>query len=136
MAAREHTLHPDFQRLDKIDRWARRMDRAYRIPFTPIRFGWDAVFGLVPGIGDTLALAPAIWIVKEAHAMGAPKPLLGQMGANLAVDWLVGLVPLVGDIFDVGYRANTRNAGLLRRWLESRHAPGDLGSAKPIDVAA
>lgn len=136
MSAQRHTLHPDFQRLERIDRWARRMDRAYRIPLTPIRFGWDAVFGLVPGIGDTLALAPALWIVKEAHDMGAPKVLLGQMGANLATDWVVGLIPLVGDIFDIGYRANTRNAGLLRRWLENRHAAPGSGPARPVDIAA
>ncbi|WP_226621786.1 DUF4112 domain-containing protein [Alloyangia pacifica] len=136
MAAQQRHAHPDFQRLDRIDRWARRMDRAYRIPLTPIRFGWDAVFGLVPGIGDTLALAPALWIMKEAHDMGAPKTLLGQMGANLATDWVVGLIPLVGDIFDIGYRANTRNAGLLRRWVESRHAAPGVGPARPYGMAA
>ncbi|MBE9635697.1 DUF4112 domain-containing protein [Salipiger mangrovisoli] len=116
------------------------MDRAYRIPFTGIRFGWDAMFGLVPGIGDTLALAPALWIVKEAHGMGAPKVLLGQMGANLATDWVAGLIPLVGDVFDIGFRANTRNAALLRRWLESRQAtPGSAPAVtpdRPIDAAA
>ncbi|MCA0940620.1 DUF4112 domain-containing protein [Salipiger pacificus] len=136
MAPQAQSLHPHFQRLERIDRWARRMDRAYRIPFTPIRFGWDAVFGLVPGIGDTLALAPAVWIVKEAHDMGAPRALLGQMGVNLAIDWGIGLIPLVGDIFDIGYRANTRNAGMLRRWLESRPAGPHEGATGSFDMAA
>ncbi|WP_353473876.1 DUF4112 domain-containing protein [Salipiger sp. H15] len=132
----QHPRHADFRRLERIEVWARRMDRAYRIPFTGVRFGWDAMLGLVPGIGDTLALAPALWILKEAHGMGAPTPLLGRMGGNLAVDWLVGLVPLVGDIFDIGYRANSRNAALLRRWLEARHTATGEGPAAPIDLAA
>ena len=126
----------DLARLDRIDRWARRMDRAYRIPFTPIRFGWDAVLGLVPGVGDTLALAPAVWIVKEARDMGAPAPLLAQMGGNIAVDWIIGLLPLVGDIFDIGYRANTRNAMLLREWAQSRAAAPGSGPARPVRSAA
>lgn len=121
-----------FARLERIEAVARRMDRAFRLPFTGIRLGWDSIIGLVPGVGDTLALAPAVWIVSEAHGMGAPKPLLGQMAVNIGIDWAIGLLPLIGDLLDVGYKANTRNAALLRTWVETRHDRAGAGSAKPV----
>lgn len=105
-------------RLDRLDRIAARMDRAFRIPFTPVRFGWDSVLGLVPGIGDTLALAPAGYLLHQAHRMGASRPLLARMAANTSVDWMVGLVPIVGDLFDVRVKSNTRNMALLRKALQ------------------
>ncbi|MGR3479548.1 DUF4112 domain-containing protein [Salipiger marinus] len=120
------TAAQDFDRLARVERLARRMDRAFRLPFTRIRLGWDAILGLVPGIGDTLALLPAVWILKEAREMGAPNPLLAQMAGNMGVDWLIGLVPFLGDIFDVGFRANLRNTALLRRWLEQQHGKPEL----------
>lgn len=95
------------------------MDRAFRVPFTPIRFGWDSILGLVPGVGDTLAMAPAFYIMREAHDMGASRPVLARMAGNIGIDWLVGLVPLVGDIFDVGVKSNTRNVALLREHLNN-----------------
>ncbi len=96
------------------------MDRAFRLPFTRIRLGWDSIIGLVPGVGDTLALAPAFWIVAQAHQAGVPKHTIGKMGVNIGIDWLVGLVPLVGDLLDVGYKANTKNAALMRSWAEAK----------------
>lgn len=100
---------------------ARRMDAALRIPGTGIRVGYDSIIGLVPGIGDTLTLAPSIYILKLARDCDAPPALLGRMGFNLGVDWLIGLVPLVGDIFDVGWKANLKNAALLRQHVEALH---------------
>lgn len=105
------------QRLARLDTLATRMDRAFRIPLTRIRFGWDGILGLVPGVGDTLAVAPAIYILHEAHDMGASKPVLARMIANIGFDWLVGLVPLVGDILDIGVKSNSRNVALLRAHL-------------------
>lgn len=109
------SLH--IERMHRLDVLANRMDRAFRVPFTPIRFGWDSIVGLVPGVGDTLALAPAAYILREAHKMGASKPVLARMAGNVGIDWLVGLVPLVGDIFDVGVKSNIRNVALLREHL-------------------
>ncbi len=96
---------------------ANRMDRAFRLPFIGTRIGLDAIIGLVPGVGDFLTLLPAIYIVKSAHAKGAPPAVLGRMGLNLGIDVLIGSVPLIGDIFDVGWKANTRNVDLLDRHL-------------------
>ncbi|WP_244437488.1 DUF4112 domain-containing protein [Roseivivax isoporae] len=111
----------DIARLHRIERIAHRMDRAFRLPGTGIRVGWDSIVGLVPGVGDTLAALPAAYILHSAYRMGVPTPTLVQMGANVGIDWLIGLVPLVGDLFDVGFKSNSKNAALLRRHLESRH---------------
>ena len=116
----------DFRALEKVERWANRMDRAFRLPGTRIRFGWDSIVGLIPGLGDTAAVAPAAYIISTAHRVGAPSHLLVRMGANVGVDWLIGLVPLAGDILDVGYKSNTRNARLLRAHLEERHGPSGM----------
>lgn len=125
------SAHDPFRRVERVERVARTMDRAFRVPLTGIRIGWDSIIGVVPGIGDTLALAPALWILNEAREMGAPKPLLVQMAGNIGVDWVIGLVPLIGDILDVAYKSNLRNAALLRAWVEDRHrVPGD-GTARP-----
>ena len=112
-------VHADFARLDRVERVAHRMDRAFRI--FGIRVGWDSIIGLIPGVGDTLALAPAGYIVLTARRMGAPIHLLARMVGNIGIDWLLGLVPLLGDIMDVGYKSNSKNAALLRAHIEERH---------------
>ncbi|MFU1477058.1 DUF4112 domain-containing protein [Roseovarius sp. C7] len=110
--------------LDRLDRLARRMDRAFRLPFTQIRFGWDALLGLVPGVGDTAALAPSVYILARAHKLGAPGWLLLRMATNLGVDWAVGLIPLIGDLLDIGIKANTRNVHLLRAHMQKAAPEG------------
>jgi hypothetical protein len=104
--------------LERLDRLARLLDTALVIPGTKIRFGADAVIGLLPGIGDTITTALSAWIVYEAVKLGAPRELIMRMVANVAIDGLVGAVPVVGDAFDVLWRANRRNMRLLRAWME------------------
>jgi hypothetical protein len=106
------------QRLDRLDRLARLLDTAIVVPGTNIRFGADAIIGLVPGIGDTITTALSAWIVYEAHKLGVPRRLLARMIANIALDGVVGAVPLAGDLFDVMWRANRRNLRLLRDHFE------------------
>ena len=101
-------------RLDRLERLAANLDSRYRIPGTRIRFGWDAILGLVPGIGDVAALGPAGYIWLEAHRMGAPGSVKARMALNTGIDWVVGSIPLVGDLLDVGLKANRRNVALLR----------------------
>ncbi|CUH75639.1 DUF4112 domain-containing protein [Tropicibacter naphthalenivorans] len=101
-------------RLARIENLAAKLDRAYRIPGTGIRLGWDSILGLVPGVGDALALAPALWIIQQAHSLGARKRVLARMGVNTAIDSVIGSVPLLGDLFDVGFKSNQRNVALLR----------------------
>ena len=105
-------------RLRRLERLADRMDRAFRLPGTNIRFGWDSIVGLLPGIGDTATLAPAAWIIMEGHRLGLPRYRVAQMMGNAGIDWIVGSIPLVGDLFDVGWKGNLRNVALIRRHLE------------------
>jgi hypothetical protein len=107
------------QRIERLDRLARLLDTAIVVPGTNIRFGADAIIGLMPGIGDTITTALSAWIVYEAHKLGVPRRLLARMIANVALDGVVGAVPLAGDVFDVMWRANQRNIRLLRRHLEA-----------------
>ena len=100
-----------FERLDWI---ANLMDSAVVIPGTRITIGLDALIGLAPGIGDTVTTLISLWMVREAHALGVPKHIVMRMVGNVALDGLVGAVPLVGDAFDVMFRANRRNMKLLR----------------------
>lgn len=119
--SRDAALRGEAARLaDRADLIARRMDNAFRIPGTRITFGLDTLLGLVPGIGDTLVLAPAAYIIKLAHEAGLPRRTLARMGMNVGIDWVIGLVPVVGDLFDLGYKANLRNAALLRAHLEAQ----------------
>lgn len=111
--------HPDLPRLRAL---ATRMDSAYRLPVIGVRVGWDAILGLVPVVGDVLALAPSAYILKEAHRLGASRILLARMGMNTGIDLAIGAIPLVGDLFDIGWRSKTRNVHLLEAHLEKNAA--------------
>ncbi|MEA2982627.1 MAG: hypothetical protein QOF09_4450, partial [Alphaproteobacteria bacterium] len=84
---------------------------------TNIRFGFDAMIGLIPGIGDAITTVMSLYIVQEARALGAPRHVIARMLANVALDGIVGAVPFLGDAFDVMWRANRRNMTLLRNHL-------------------
>ena len=113
------------ERLARIDALARLLDTAFILPGTNIRFGLDALIGLVPGIGDAITTAMSLYIVNEARALGAPRLLIARMMMNVALDGVVGAIPLVGDVFDVAFRANRRNMALLRDHLD-RNRPRDV----------
>ena len=102
--------------LDRLRGLARVMDDAIRIPGTNIRVGLDAVLGLIPGVGDVAGGAATAYTLLAAHRLGAPKPVLIRMLFNLLVDTIVGSIPVLGDLFDVGYRANRRNVQLIERF--------------------
>jgi hypothetical protein len=121
------------QRLARIDALSRLLDTAVIIPGTGIRFGLDALIGLVPGIGDAITTAMSLYIVNEARALGAPPLLIARMLVNVALDGVVGAVPLVGDVFDVAFRANRRNLALLRDHLDGGRAPGFAWRMRPED---
>jgi hypothetical protein len=106
------------ERIARIEALAALLDTAFIIPGTNLRFGFDALVGLVPGIGDALATAVSLWLVKEARALGAPGHLIARMLTNIALDTVVGAVPLVGDAFDLVWKSNRRNMHLLRKHLQ------------------
>ena len=106
------------ERIARIETLVTLLDTALVIPGTNLRFGFDALIGLVPGIGDAVTTALSLWVVKEARALGAPGHLVARMLGNIAIDGLVGAVPLLGDAFDLVWKSNRRNLHLLRRHLE------------------
>ncbi|WP_246687320.1 DUF4112 domain-containing protein [Mesorhizobium sp. B2-5-9] len=93
------------------------LDSQWRIPGTPIRFGLDALVGLVPVLGDTATGLVSAYIVLRARKCGAGKLLVARMLANVLFDTVLGSVPILGSIFDVYYKANNRNIRLLRAHL-------------------
>lgn len=94
---------------------ARLLDTAIRIPGTNIRLGLDAVLGLIPGAGDAVGALLSSYIILAAARQGAPRAVLLRMIGNVAIDSLLGAVPVLGDIFDVAFKSNARNAALLER---------------------
>src|SRR5215813_6777109 len=104
--------------VERLDRLATLLDTALVIPGTNIRFGADAVVGLVPGIGDVVTTLLSAYIVYEASRLGAPAHLIARMVANVAFDSVVTAVPVAGNVADVFFRANRRNMRILREWLE------------------
>jgi hypothetical protein len=106
------------ERVARLEAIAAMLDTAFIVPGTNIRFGVDALIGLVPGIGDLITTGLSLYLVHEARQLGAPGHLIVRMLGNVALDGVVGAVPLVGDAFDVMWRSNRRNMALLRRWLE------------------
>ena len=94
---------------------ARLLDSRFRIPGTQIRFGVEPVLGIVPGIGDAAGLALSSYVILQAIGLGARGATVARMVVNVAVDAVVGSIPLIGSVFDVWFKANTRNVGLLER---------------------
>jgi hypothetical protein len=93
------------------------LDEAFPIPGTHVRFGLDAIVGLVPGVGDVLAGLFSLVIPLAAWIRGVPYVSLVRMAANLGIGVLVGSIPILGDAFDVAWKVNRRNYRLLTRHL-------------------
>jgi hypothetical protein len=116
-ASRGRSGDPD-ARLEGARRLARLLDDAIPIPGTSYRIGLDPLIGLVPGIGDVLGALLSTWLLVIASRLGASPSVLARMGLNIAIDALVGSIPVAGDLFDAGWKANVRNLRLIEGWLE------------------
>ena len=101
--------------LEALRRWAVLLDSAFRVPGTRIRFGIDALIGLVPGLGDLSAPAFAAVMLVTAWRMRVPAIVQARMVLNAAIDMVLGLVPVLGDVVDIAWKANLRNLALLER---------------------
>lgn len=112
----------DSERVAAIRRGSRLLDSAVSIPGTRFSFGLDAVIGLVPGLGDAVGVIFSAAIVYQSYRLGASKRILTRMLYNVAVDGLLGAVPLLGDWHDLIWKANIKNADLLERQLEDPHS--------------
>lgn len=107
-------------RLARLRRLAFLIDGQFVLPGTSFRFGLNSLVGLFPGAGDAILGLVSLYIVNEARAMGAPPALLGRMLANVAVEVVGGTVPLLGDLFDMAFKANLRNLALLEAWVAGK----------------
>lgn len=97
-----------------VEKMARMMDTAYRVPGTKYRFGLDPIIGLVPVLGDTVTLVIGLGMLREARRLELGAGVMVRMVWNLALDWLVGLVPGLDIILDTAVKAHTKNARLLK----------------------
>ena len=119
-------------RMKKVPAWAtelaRLMDEAVAIPGTEVRVGLDAILGfLLPGVGDALAAASGIVLIVLSFSVGVPKIVIVRLVLNVLVDAAIGSIPILGDVFDVGFKSNRRNVELIERFQR----PG--ATAKPSD---
>jgi hypothetical protein len=106
------------------ERLVRTLDDGLRIPGTSIGFGLDAILGfLLPGAGDAVTALAALSLFYAAHQQGVPKRVLARMALNVAIDLIVGAVPIAGDAFDLVWKANRKNLELIERHRQERAAP-------------
>ena len=113
--------------LKRLESLGKLMDGAFVLPGTNVRFGLDAVIGLVPGVGDMVSGVVSSYLIWEARRLGVSKWVLTRMAANTLLDTTIGAIPLAGDVFDVMFRANMKNMALLRRHLEKQGYGQTLG---------
>lgn len=114
------SAHP--RGLKHLGKLARLMDAQFRIPGTNIRFGLDGLIGLIPGAGDLSTFAVSgymLWVMANNGASGF---VLARMVVNVLIDALLGSIPLIGDLFDIAFKANLRNMRLMQEhYEEGRH---------------
>ena len=112
----------DKRGLREIEFLAKLMDSRFRVPGTDIRFGLDAIIGLIPVAGDLSTLAVSGYMVLILARNGASGFLLARMVLNVLIDTVVGMIPFLGDVFDVAFKANMRNLRLMQEhYIEGRH---------------
>jgi Domain of unknown function (DUF4112) len=104
--------------IERLRSLTRLLDSAIQIPGTRYRFGLDAIVGIVPWVGDVIGAIFSSYIVLQSARMGVSKPTLIRMMGNVALDTVVGEIPFLGDLFDVGWKSNTKNLRLLEAHLE------------------
>ena len=115
------------QRLELIRRVSQLLDSAMVVPGTSFRFGLDPILGLFPFLGDLVSPIFTIGVIWQARDLGIPRVVQLRMIFNVAIDTLLGMVPLAGDLFDFAWKSNTMNLALLERHAYEEHpaAAGD-----------
>jgi hypothetical protein len=94
------------------------LDNSIPVPGTGRRFGVDALIGFVPVVGDLVSGGIGLFVVWRASRLGLPRVVVARMLANSVIDIAIGAIPVIGDAFDLWFKANTRNLGIIRRHLE------------------
>ncbi|MGI4795763.1 MAG: DUF4112 domain-containing protein [Janthinobacterium lividum] len=106
------------ERLAKFRKYAWLLDGQFGIPGTRFRFGLNSIIGLAPVAGDVAMGLISLYLVWEARQMGAPTGLQARMLSNVAIEVVGGSVPILGDLFDMAFKANLRNLALLEEWMK------------------
>ncbi len=109
--------------INRLRKFSRLLDNAIGIPGTKFRVGLDPILGLIPGAGDFLGTALSAYLVIEAARLGLPKETLLKMVSNIVLESAVGTIPIVGDLFDAAWKANTKNFELLEAHLNIPQEP-------------
>ncbi len=108
--------------LERLEKFSRFTDSSIGIPFTKFQLGAESVIGMLPVVGDIAGLVLASYVLVEAHRIGATKEVKLKMLRNMGIDFVGGLLPVVGDAFDAIFKANSRNTRLLKNYLEEQLA--------------
>ena len=127
VAGMAHVTPPLPRDLVALRHYAELMDRAFVLPGTQVRFGIDAVAGLIPGVGDVAGGVMSTWILAGAWRHRVPPSKIARMAWNILLDLVVGLVPVLGDVFDLVFRENVANVELLIRHRDTTRPPRGLG---------
>jgi Domain of unknown function (DUF4112) len=114
------TPHPEFALIDSISSL---MDNQFRIPFTQVRFGVDFLIGLIPTVGDWLSFGISSGLVFSMLRRGIGVGMLFKMLGNITLDATVGSIPILGDLFDLHFKANRRNVALLKQYYVENPNP-------------
>lgn len=114
--------------LKKLEKLSHFMDKAFTVPGTSIQVGADSIIGLIPVIGDTLTISVSGYIYSFAKKAGVPWHKRMRMLWNIFVDWLIGLIPLAGDIFDVGFKANSKNVHIIKTHVINQQKEGSFNA--------
>ena len=123
------SIPPELRRARRL---ARFMDASVGVPLTRFRFGFDALVGVVPVLGDAIGAAISAYILAVAVRMGVARSTLLEMLWNIVIEAVGGSVPAVGDVFDAAWRSNVRNVALIERDLQ---IPPDEPARRPVVVA-
>ena len=113
----------------RLERLSWLMDDLFRVPVLGWRFGLDAIIGLIPAFGDTSTSLVSLYLLASAVRYRVPKITLLRMGLNIAIDYVVGSVPVVGDLFDAWWKSNRMNLELLKRRAQVSAAEAKKGRA-------
>lgn len=104
----------------RFERLTHFLDDAFKVPGTNLRIGWDTLIGFVPGLGDMITATLSGYLIYEAKQLGASRWVLARMIGNVALDSLIGAIPLLGDVFDAFFKSNRRNSRLLKKHLNKQ----------------
>ena len=102
----------------RLGRLAWLLDSSIPLPGTRLTIGIDALIGLVPFLGDLAGVLASSYILAEAARIGVSRSVLLRMALNVAIEGVVGAIPIAGDVFDAAFKANQRNVRLLNQWVD------------------